>query len=67
MILTGWNCREVGNPRSVRCLRDLVKSRHPDFLFLSETLTDGNKISDLCGLLGLIRVMQLIEWVKGEG
>ncbi|KAL8127117.1 hypothetical protein AgCh_014147 [Apium graveolens] len=52
MILTSWNCRGVGNPRSVRCFRDLVKSRPPDFLFLSETLADVGKISDLCGLLG---------------
>lgn len=42
----------MGNSRTVRCLRDLIKSRHPDFLFLSETLVDVEKVNELTTGLG---------------
>ena len=37
MRALGWNCRGLGNPRSVRALRNLVQQWDPDFVFLSET------------------------------
>ena len=33
----GWNCRGLGNPRSVRALHDLVRRWAPKIVFLSET------------------------------
>ena len=33
----GWNCRGLGNPRSVRALHDLVRQWAPKIVFLSET------------------------------
>lgn len=33
----GWNCRGLGNPRSVRALHDLVRYWDPKIVFLSET------------------------------
>ena len=33
----GWNCRGLGNPRSVRVLHDLVRRWAPKIVFLSET------------------------------
>ena len=37
MSLLSWNCRGLGNPRTVRELRHLVKEKKPRFLFLMET------------------------------
>ncbi|XP_050252314.1 uncharacterized protein LOC126698852 [Quercus robur] len=37
MRALGWNCRRLGNPRSVRVLRNIVQQWDPDFVFLSET------------------------------
>ena len=37
MRALGWNCRGLGNPPSVRALRNLVQQWDPDFEFLSET------------------------------
>lgn len=48
MMMLSWNYRGLGNYRTVRVLRDLVKSRKPNFLFLSETITVSNKIKELC-------------------
>lgn len=52
MIALSWNCRGLGNARSVRVLGDLIKSRKLDFLFLSETLVDEVTIKKLCSKLG---------------
>ncbi|XP_041024388.1 uncharacterized protein LOC121264998 [Juglans microcarpa x Juglans regia] len=37
MRLLSWNCRELGNPRTVRDLSLLVKIHKPSILFLMET------------------------------
>ncbi|XP_030929385.1 uncharacterized protein LOC115955407 [Quercus lobata] len=37
MRALGWNYRGLGNPRSVRVLRNIVQQWDPDFVFLSET------------------------------
>lgn len=37
MICLGWNCRRLGNPRSVNALRNLVQRWDPMIVFLSET------------------------------
>ena len=37
MRALGWNCRGLGNPRSVRALRNLVQQWDPNFVFLLET------------------------------
>lgn len=44
MNFLSWNCRELGNSRTVWILGDLIKSRKPDFLYLSETLVTSDKI-----------------------
>ena len=54
MNFLSWNCRGLGNARAVRVLRDVVKSRKPDLLFLSETLVCSDKINDLCHKLGFV-------------
>ncbi|GLT63989.1 hypothetical protein SLA2020_365100 [Shorea laevis] len=37
MSIISWNCRGLGNPRTVRDLCQLVKDKQPQFLFLMET------------------------------
>ena len=37
MIALGWNCRGLGNPRSVRVLRELMQRWKPKIVFLLET------------------------------
>ncbi|XP_031090882.1 uncharacterized protein LOC115995875 [Ipomoea triloba] len=37
MSTISWNCRGLGNPRTVREAVDLVSKKKPDFLFLMET------------------------------
>lgn len=48
MNLLSWNCRGLGNPRTVRILGEVIKSFNPTFLFLAETKVDSNKIEELC-------------------
>lgn len=48
----GWNCRGLGNPRSVRTLGDLIKSHNPILLFLSETLVTSDVISEVSRRFG---------------
>ncbi|CAN0925181.1 Transposon TX1 uncharacterized 149 kDa protein [Linum grandiflorum] len=38
MIFLSWNCRGLGQPRSVQALSELVSAHRPDVVFLSETL-----------------------------
>lgn len=52
MNLVGWNYRGLGQPRTVRVLKEMVKSHQPRILFLSETLVEGNKIETLASKIG---------------
>ena len=47
MIGASWNCRGLGNPRAVLALRDIIKSRKLNFIFLCETLVHANKINEM--------------------
>lgn len=46
MNLLSWNCRGLGNPRTVRALGDLLRTRKPNFLFLSETISISSRIEE---------------------
>lgn len=52
MILLSWNCRGLGNLRTVRILGDLTKSLNFAFVFLPETLVEKSVIAELCSKLG---------------
>jgi hypothetical protein len=39
-----WNCRGVGNPRTVRELDALVRQYHPKLVFLSETMISESRV-----------------------
>lgn len=44
MNCLSWNCRGLGNSRTVRVLGDHIRERRPDILFLSETIVTANSI-----------------------
>jgi exonuclease III len=37
MKLLSWNCKGLGNPRTVRALKKLIANNHPDIIFLMDT------------------------------
>ena len=56
MIALGWNCRALGNLRSVRVLGELVQRWDPKIVFLSETKIRKNAME---------KVMEKINFVNG--
>lgn len=61
-----WNARGLGNPRAFRALRDLVSSRRPQVLFISERKCGDeiiNKIKQRCNFDGGLTVKS--EGAKG--
>lgn len=47
MNLLSWNCRGLGDSRTVSVLGDLLKARKPGFSYLSEKFSNANKIEFL--------------------
>jgi hypothetical protein len=47
MSLISWNCRGLGNPRTVRDLSQMVKEKMPSFLFLIETISSKKRMESL--------------------
>ncbi|XP_042969117.1 uncharacterized protein LOC122301806 [Carya illinoinensis] len=47
MSLLTWNCRGLGNPRSVRILRNLTKEKNPFLVFLMETKSRKQKLEEV--------------------
>lgn len=47
MNCLSWNCRELGNPRTIRVLGDLIRDHRPNLVFLIETISFANKIEEL--------------------
>lgn len=48
MSLLAWNCRGVGNPRTIRFLKDTVQRMKPSFIFLSEIKSNKKTVEDVC-------------------
>ncbi|XP_042964722.1 uncharacterized protein LOC122298944 [Carya illinoinensis] len=53
MKLLAWNCRGLGNPRTVRELHLLVKEKVPQVVFISETKCNREKVEKIRNRLGL--------------
>ncbi|KAG4109653.1 hypothetical protein ERO13_1Z049587v2, partial [Gossypium hirsutum] len=54
-----WNCRGVGNPATVRELKQLLVANVPNIVFLSETKIHANELSyirTLCRMEGCVGV-----------
>jgi hypothetical protein len=52
MRLLCWNCRGLGNPRTVRDLHHMVIDKKPCFIFLIETLCMHKQMEKIRSLLG---------------
>lgn len=52
MIILSWNCRGLGHSAAIPFLRELVRVRKPDALFLCENLCRSNKIDEIKVCLG---------------
>lgn len=44
MSLIAWNCRGLGKPRTVQFLKEISQQKKPSFIFLSETLTNKDRV-----------------------
>ncbi|XP_042956310.1 uncharacterized protein LOC122292152 [Carya illinoinensis] len=51
MRCLSWNCRGLGNPRSVNILNMLVKDKCPNLVFLMETKCSKSRMEEICKLL----------------
>jgi hypothetical protein len=47
MNLVSWNCQGLGNPKAVRALHSMVKSKGPKVLFLMETKLSSRRMEDI--------------------
>ena len=52
MSTLSWNCRGLGNPRTIQALKGLVMDLKPNFIFLMETLLIRPKLEHLQKQLG---------------
>nr|DAD30368.1 TPA_asm: hypothetical protein HUJ06_009219 [Nelumbo nucifera] len=67
MICLNWNYRGLGNPRAVRTLRELIRSRKPDAIFLIETLVHVNKIEEIRIQIGFVGAFTVDRKGRGGG
>jgi exonuclease III len=67
MIILAWNCRGLGQTRTVQELVQLVRTYRPNLVFISETRQNENKIKGLRGRLGLKNCITQKGKGKGAG
>ena len=67
MIGISWNCRGLGNPRTVLALCEINKSRKPDFIFLIETLVHSAQVEKLKSKLGFEGAFYVDRVGRGGG
>ncbi|KAK5775494.1 hypothetical protein PVK06_043390 [Gossypium arboreum] len=59
MKIICWNCRGVGNPATVRDLKQLLVAIDPDIIFLCETKINANRFDSVrrkCRMEGCLAV-----------
>lgn len=67
MKILSWNCRGLGQPRTVQELVCLVSTHRPSIIFLSETRQNKERASNLRWRLGLKNCMLHDGCGKGAG
>ena len=66
MIALGWNCRGLGNPRSIRVLRELVQRWKPNIVILSETKMKKYQMENVKFKIGLMNGL-IVPSVRRSG
>ncbi|CAM8956535.1 unnamed protein product [Rhodiola kirilowii] len=67
MTILVWNCRGIGSPRAVRCLRDLVTTHRPHIVGLLETKANARRWETLKSDLGFINCFVVNSKGKSGG
>lgn len=67
MIHLFWNCRGLGQPRTVQELTRLVREFCPNILFLSEKRQDKKTVEFVCRRLGFPNCFPVTVIGKGSG
>ncbi|KAL9671576.1 hypothetical protein QQ045_009146 [Rhodiola kirilowii] len=67
MKILSWNCRGLGNPRSVRALSDLVRSSGPHVVGLIETKLQRGKLEWLKRKVGFSNGVEVARTCLGGG
>ncbi|XP_019157949.1 PREDICTED: uncharacterized protein LOC109154672 [Ipomoea nil] len=67
MSTISWNCRGLGNPRTVRELTDLASQKKPDFIFLMETMVQRVHAERICVTLGFDGLFYVDPTPQGGG
>jgi exonuclease III len=67
MSILSWNCRGLGNPRTIRDLFRLVKEMHPDLICLMETKLQSARFECLKLKLGFDCVLVVDSRGKSGG
>ena len=67
MIGISWNCRGLGNPRTILALCEIKKCRKPDFIFLIETLVHSVQVEKLKSKLGFEGAFYVDRVGRGGG
>lgn len=50
--MVSWNCQGLGNPKTVRCLKEVTKKFRTDICFLIETKNPDAVVLQKCNQLG---------------
>jgi exonuclease III len=62
-----WNCRGLGQPRTVQELARLVREYKPDLVFLSETRQNKIIVERVCNRVGFSNCLPVCVEGKGGG
>ncbi|PNT74307.1 hypothetical protein BRADI_1g12314v3, partial [Brachypodium distachyon] len=65
MIVFAWNCRGLGQSRTVQELVRLVRTHCPNIVFLSETRQNKSYVESICRRLGFQNCLPFS--IKGKG
>ena len=62
-----WNCRGIGNPRSIRALHNLVQQYNPKIVFLMETKVGVRKMKRVQSRIGIQNGIIIPSEGRSEG
>lgn len=61
MSMLAWNCRGLGNPPTIRLIKNIGHQKRPSIIFLSETPVKKKQVKKLC------RVINFSEYIAVDG